>query len=114
MKLVPAPLAVALLLIPLAGCSDDNGGPQLLTVTVTVADHSYSPLTVTIPVGSTVNWNWTGVEQHDLVWSASNGPAPAPLQPTGTYQRVFDTTGTFGYFCSVHIGEGMTGTIIVQ
>lgn len=114
MMRVPAPLAIAMLLVPLVACSDDNGGPQPLTVTVTVADHSYSPLTVTIPVGSIVNWNWTGVEQHDIVWSASNAPAAAPLQPAGTYQRVFDTAGTFGYFCSIHIGKGMTGTIIVQ
>ena len=114
MKRVPAPLAVALLLIPLAGCGSDSGGPQPLTVTVSVADNSYSPVTVTIPVGSTVNWNWAGTQQHDVVWSATNAPAAAPLQVTGTYQRVFNATGTFAYFCSIHVAEGMTGTVVIE
>ena len=117
MKRVPAPLAIAILLVPLAACGDDAGqNPQPTPITVTVGDDLYSPTTVTVPTGTTVNWNWTGIALHDLLWVAPNSPTGAPLQTTGTYQRVFNATGTFEYYCSLHgtPTSGMRGTIIIR
>ena len=65
---------------------------------------SFSPSSLTISVGDTVNFSIGG--GHNLAWDCSG------TAYTGAYSRTFDTAGTFSYCCTFH--GGMTGSIIVQ
>jgi plastocyanin len=91
------------------------------TVTVTVGPGgslSYSPANAAITVGDTVHWVW-GSSPH----STTSGPAtgtPDGLWDSAihstpfSFDRTFTATGTFHYFCRVHVSFGMTGTITVK
>jgi plastocyanin len=97
------------------------------TVTVTVGPGStlsFSPSTVNITVGDTVQWNWSGF--NHTVTSGNccsadgkfcsptdlNCPSSSPSNPPATYSHTFTQVGTFPYFCRIH-GGAMTGTVNV-
>jgi len=87
--------------------------PQPGNVTVTTPNQTFSPSTVTIGVGGSVLWQFSGAT-HNVTFS---GPAPAggniPDTPPGNaVSRTFATAGTYGYLCTRH--GGMTGTVVVQ
>lgn len=82
-------------------------------VTVTTPNLTFSPATVTIPVGGTVTWQFSG-NTHNVTFT---GAAPAggniPDQPAGgTQSRTFTATGSYAYVCTRH--NGMTGTVVVS
>ncbi len=74
--------------------------------------------TTTIPVNTTVVWNWvsgfhsttsgscTTSCTADNLWDSGQNGAPH------TFMRVFNQVGTYHYFCSVH-NVAMQGTVIV-
>ena len=98
------------------------------------APYGFSPAPLTITVGTTVKWTNNGKVSHTAtsdqtpaVWNS--GPvSPAGTgtcdpydpyctpgtSPAGTYQRTFNTAGTFPYSCQNHYLQGMTGTITVN
>ena len=85
------------------------------TTNVTVGPgFSYSPPTVTINVGDTVQWNWAGA-----LHSSTSNPAStlevwdSGAISTGSFTHTFTHSGTFGYFCTVH-GIIMSGTVVVN
>jgi plastocyanin len=102
------------------------------TFNVTVAPDgslSFSPDSISIHVGDTVTWTWGG-SGHSVVsgncpenictadnafCSPSNtNCASAPSSSSGaTYSRVFNSPGTFNYFCRPHGPFGMTGSVVV-
>ena len=83
---------------------------------VAVSSNKFTPVQTTINVGDTVQWGNEGglhnVNADD--GSFRNGdPSTAPW----TYNKTFNTPGTFQYYCEIHGGQGgvgMSGTIIVQ
>jgi plastocyanin len=92
------------------------------TVAVTVEDYDFTPSSISIKVGTPVQWTNQGAMPHNVtsdngVFASSNlsGTGTDPYgQPTagGQYTRMFSTTGTFAYHCSIHPTQ-MTGTITV-
>lgn len=126
-----------------SGSPSSSGGnpppPPPPVVNVSMSDNgglppfAFSPAPVEIKVGTTVKWTNTGKASHT---STSDAPQPvwnsgtvAPAgsgtcdpsdpyctpgtSPAGTYQRTFNTAGTFSYHCQLHGAQGMTGTITV-
>jgi plastocyanin len=81
------------------------------SATVSVDDNVFVPAAVTIDVGGTVTWNWTGSNPHTV--TADDGSFESAQQTTGSFTHTFDTAGTFGYFCEVH-GQAMSGTVTVN
>jgi plastocyanin len=82
--------------------------------TVTTPNLTFAPATVTILVGQTVTWQFSGAT-HNVTWLP--GPVPTggdiPDQAVGsTVQRSFPTTGVYTYECTRH--NNMTGTVVVQ
>lgn len=85
-------------------------------VTIGIANGNalaFFPAVTNIATGDQVVWNWNNtVNQHSTtdtgVWDS--GLHPNPFAFTNT----FNTAGTFPYFCSLHSGFGMTGSIIVS
>lgn len=85
-----------------------------LNVTVTTPGSSFSPATVTIGVGGTVTWQFTGNSRHNVTFGGT--PPPGGNIPDtdvgGSAQRQFPTAGTYPYSCTRH--SGMNGTVVVQ
>lgn len=79
---------------------------------------TFSPANLTVTAGTTVTWVWQS-SGHSLDSGAgcspdskfsSNGIQSAGFQMTHT----FNTPGTYPFFCGVHCGSNMKGTITVQ
>jgi plastocyanin len=90
------------------------------TVTVQVGGDApvFTPGTVSIQPGDTVNWVWFSVGFSHSVTSGSNGN-PDGLFDSGihrepfTFSFTFPNAGTFPYYCIPHLSMGMVGTVFV-
>jgi plastocyanin len=58
--------------------------------------------TVTVKKGTTVKWNWTGHDSHNVV--VSKGPAhfQSSLKTRGNFKRKLKKKGTYTIICSIH------------
>jgi plastocyanin len=77
----------------------------------------FQPANVTIPVGTTVTWNWVnGFHNVTPTGNPSFTGSGNPVGPPETFSQTFTTPGTYLYFCIVHgtPSSGMRGTIVVQ
>jgi plastocyanin len=81
---------------------------------------------MTIPVGTTVHWFWSSTG-HNVISGVDGVPdgtfcspdnsacSTAPTSQAGaTFQYTFTRAGTFRYYCTPHVSDGMKGTIVVQ
>ena len=85
---------------------------QLIT-TITIADNSFTPSDITVPLHTAVTWSWTGVNTHNVTFTAATGvPTDIGNRTSGNVSRTFDTAGTFQYRCTNHLG--MTGSVTVN
>jgi plastocyanin len=107
-------------------CSGSGTTNPTFAAGVSVAEYSFSPSSVTIKVGSTVQWTNNGLLAHnvtadDASWSSGNLSAASGgggYGATGgaTFAHVFSQVGTFTYHCSLHPPAsypGFVGTVIV-
>lgn len=130
------PTLSALLLLT-AGCMNSSGPggggstctPSATVACVTIQDFTFSPASLSIKVGTTVQWSNNGPSQHTTtsdggVWNSgtlsapSGGGAYGGGTAGGSYQFMFTAAGTYGYHCSLHPPSlpqyaGFTGTITV-
>ncbi len=94
-------------------CSDytgpDGGEVPSATASVNVEDDQFVRATVQVLEGGVVQWTWRGGNQHNVTFTG--GPASG-TQTNGTYQRTFETAGTYSYMCTIH-GQSMSGTVTV-
>ena len=83
----------------------DNG------TTIGVRSNLFDPATVQVPVNSTVTWQWnSGGVEHNVTFEAG---ANSGNRSSGSFSRAFQTTGSFGYVCTIHAAEGMSGVVNV-
>ncbi|WP_063130267.1 cupredoxin domain-containing protein [Nocardia fusca] len=96
-------------LFPLTACGGSGGDSA--PVTVQVANMSYSPASVTIEKGQTVEWIFddNGLP-HDVV--ADDGAFESELLTEGSFSHTFTEAGTFTYHCTPH--PMMVGTVVVE
>jgi plastocyanin len=87
----------------------------------------YEPATLTVSVGTTVQWKNDGQQVHDATdrrdaaSRASDVAYPigaepfdsGPMQPGQTFSYTFTIPGTYQYICVPHEFGGMTGEVIV-
>src|SRR5262249_32771558 len=108
----------AILLAAAAFALAASAGATTFTVTVAPSGNlTFSPSSLAINVGDTVNWVW-GSSGHSTTtgtpcnadgrWDSGVQNSPFSLSVT------FSSAGTFPYFCVPHCFSGMTGQIIVQ
>jgi plastocyanin len=104
-----------------ATASGLTGTPQVtftttaqLVTTIQVANNSFTPNTLTVPVGTQVTWEWQGTTSaHNVTFAATTGaPANIGNATSGSVSRMFNTAGTFNYQCTNH--AGMTGSVTVN
>jgi plastocyanin len=77
-------------------------------------------------VGDVVEWTWLGNNHtvtsgtfpnaNNSFCSPDNQDCPGVHTSNNgaIYEHQFGSAGTFTYFCEIHGGEGMTGTVVVQ
>jgi plastocyanin len=73
------------------------------------SDYVFSPSSITVATGDTVNWTNNGAEPHDVTGS---GLASGTLQSGQGYSHTFTSAGDFSYICSIH--PFMEGSVTVQ
>jgi len=129
-------LAVTALAFGLAACSSysptsnnnsgggggGGGSGPVIDKFISVADFAFSPESVTIAAGKTVEWSNSGPSSHTVTsntsaWSSMTLAAPSGMDPYGgptgggTFVNTFSSPGTYEYHCSIH--AGMTGVVVV-
>lgn len=88
--------------------------PTPTLVEVTVAGTSFTPSDVTIAPGGTVRWIWGG-GSHTVTPSGHTQWSSRVMDgASDTLTVVFNSAGTFDYFCIPHQSLGMTGVVRVQ
>ena len=78
---------------------------------VSIADFSFQPAALTVPVGTKVTWTNNDSTGHTV--TADDGSFTSDRLGSGTtFSQIFAKAGTFAYHCSIH--PGMKATITVQ
>lgn len=123
--------AALLAMLGVSGCG--LGGPAHAppppnaAAVVDMGFESFSPPTITIRPGNTVEWRNTSLITHTVTDDPKLAQKPADSTlPAGAgafnsgdipagqiYTRTFEIPGTYHYFCMHHEGDGMLGTVIV-
>lgn len=88
-----------------------NQDQAVATTSVTIADMSFSPATITVQKGSTVTWTNQDSTPHTVTGDDSGNMDSDSLSQGDTYKFTFNETGTFTYHCNFH--SDMTGKVIV-
>ncbi|MGH2621420.1 MAG: plastocyanin/azurin family copper-binding protein, partial [Anaerolineales bacterium] len=84
--------------------------------TVMVVDVNFREKEVTVPLGTTVTWVYSGNLPH-TVTSDDGLFDSGTLGSGGSFSYTFDEAGTFAYYCRFHGGAGgsaMSGVITVE
>ena len=82
-------------------------------------DNRFVPATMTVPLGTTVTWEWIdNGSAHNVVPDDGSTPTQSGslVSAPHTYEYTFATVGTFHYHCQAHGasgGSGMSGTVTV-
>jgi plastocyanin len=80
------------------------------TADIAISNFAFDPASITIKVGTTVVWTNKDSANHSITSDTGLWDSGGIAQGE-SYTRVFDTAGTFTYYCSIH--PSMKGTIIV-
>jgi plastocyanin len=81
------------------------------THTVTLKGHMFHPATLNINHGDSVKWLWRdGETEHNVTFHGFHSHTRA----SGSYTVRFSHRGTFHYYCSIHVSEGMKGKVVVH
>ena len=115
-------LSTLVFAVGIAACGGDgptnengngNGNGPPVPPSVAVRDNSFNPSSLTVSSGTTVTWNWSGVNLHTVTFDDGIGNS-GPEKSSGTHTRQFTQTGTFVYICDVHGRATMSGVVVVE
>ena len=115
-------LVIAALGTGLAACGGYGDDPAPATapapaakadgVAVSVQDNTFSPGTIKVKVGDTVNWKNDGGIAHTVTATDGAKFDSGTLAPGATFSFTAEGAGTISYVCTIH--PGMQGTIEVS
>ena len=114
-------LPALLMLGLLAGCGKPEPKPTG-TVLVSMADNSYSPSIVHVPVGGSIVFINAGRNDHNAVavdksFSTERTFGQIKMPPESMSEVVFGSEGVFPFYCTFHATPdgkvGMTGVVVV-
>jgi plastocyanin len=86
--------------------------PAAQEVPVDIREFFFSPDPVEVSAGDTITWTNQGTVPHTATAEDRGVLQSGPIQPGDSFSQVFNTAGTFNYFCEFH--PNMHGTIIVK
>ena len=79
--------------------------------TVTLSHIRYHPGTLSIKRGDTVTWEWRDKgHEHNVTGKGFK----SKTMTKGSFGVRFTRAGTFNYHCTIHVSEGMRGSIVVH
>jgi plastocyanin len=78
---------------------------------VKIDNFSFSPATITVPVGTTIRWTNRDDIPHTVVSDEKTFKSKV-LDTDQEFTFTFSKPGTYSYFCSIH--PHMTGKVVVQ
>ncbi len=78
---------------------------------VKIDNFSFTPTTLTVPVGTSVTWTNADDIPHTVVSDDKSFKSKA-LDTDDKFSYMFTKPGTYSYFCSLH--PKMTGKVVVQ
>jgi plastocyanin len=86
---------------------------KMSTMEVKIDNFSFGPVTLTVPVGTTVTWINRDDIPHTVVSTDDSKTFQSKVLDTDEkFSFTFSKAGTYPYFCSIH--PKMTGKVIVQ
>jgi plastocyanin len=105
------PMMMALVLITTLVTINAKAQAPAAPAEVKIDNFSFTPQTLTVPVGTTVTWTNRDDIPHTVV--SSDGVFKSKVRDTDEkFSYTFSKPGTYSYFCSLH--PKMTGKILVQ
>ena len=78
---------------------------------VKIDNFSFTPASITVPVGTEVTWTNRDDIPHNVV-SEDHSIKSKTLDTDEKFTFTFTKPGTYSYFCSIH--PKMKGTVVVQ
>lgn len=97
--------------------TESKGSPVNTTAMVQVGDNFFSPKSMHVSPGDTVQWTLVGkMLIHTVTDSGGAFDSGFLSSPGMTFSHTFsasDAGKTFNYFCQTHVSVGMTGDIQV-
>jgi plastocyanin len=119
MATLPALLAILALILAACGSStessapaDDGGGGATSGETVSMANTTFTPSTLTVPAGTTVTF--TDTSGHTVTEGTDGVAVEDPIvdEDGGSdVDVVFDEPGTYNITCKIHPSMNMTITV---
>jgi plastocyanin len=100
-----------LLVVSLLAVAVSSVALAAVTRVVAIKPTGFSPVTRTIQTGDTIRWRNDDTVNHQVVADTGHFASPI-LKPKQTYQRTFNTAGTFRYRDALEPAE--RGTIVVK
>jgi len=97
--LAPVAFAAAILLAPPILLAPVTAQADI--VHVGIKNYKFTPDTITVSAGTTVQWINLDSIPH-TVTEKTKAWRSAALDTNDTYNRTFDQPGTYDYFCSLH------------
>jgi plastocyanin len=88
--------------------SDATPAADAAATSVTIADFTFAPQTLTVPSGTTVTWTNADGVGHSILGDSFSSET---FDGGATFSYTFDTPGEYTYACGLH--PAMTGTIVV-
>ncbi len=103
-------VAAVVAVVGVSGCTSQNQTSSIGANGVIIQNMTFSPSTLTVPVGTTVTWkNLDNVAHH--VVSDTGAFDSGTLNNGQSFNFTFTKAGNYPYHCSIH--PSMTGTIVV-
>lgn len=94
-------------LAPLPGATES--GLDSSDSAVAIAAFAFDPTDLRVPVGTKVTWTNNDPTPHTVTGDEFD---TGPLEPGSTDTVMFETAGTFDYFCAIH--PTMQGRVVVE
>lgn len=111
MKII-AILAILVVTVLIAGCTQPSPSPTGNTNTVTIKSFAFNPSTLTVSAGTTVTWTNEDPTIHTVTSDSSNELDSGQIPSGQSYSHTFNTPGTFSYHCSIH--TSMKAQVVVE
>lgn len=94
------------------GSADAEDGDAAAAVEVTIQEFAYSPAEITITAGQSVTWTNQDEAPHTATARDRDVLQSGTMNQGESFTQVFDTPGTFEYFCEFH--PDMQGIVVVE
>lgn len=106
-------LVIVLMILAIAIASHKTVSAQSQAATeIKIDNFSFTPQTITVPVGSQITWTNQDDIPHTVVSDDKTTFKSKALDTDEKFSFTFTKAGTYTYFCSIH--PKMTAKVVVQ